>query len=434
MPLKILLVLSYVSPQLSSIEFQTFRAEETGEIIILDTFFIASHILENEKFEDIYYKNLSQYLKKIKKTYVYTPRLSDTRNPFDLFRVFKILKENDIPVLTHFQALNLSDYLDTIRFFFLYPFSVLKFIKTLGNSYEDNLLRYALWTCLGSVAIEYHLRFLLGKRLSIMKFDSIKCIGWFENQASDKTFYRGLKHVPGKTEIIGTQLLWKSDTIIHSTPDEHEIPFNVVPDRLLVNGPGYCYSSDNIVVEVGPSLREKFIFDFDVRTSKGEFILIVMPYHNHVIDHILSVICDVEWNAPVKIKFHPFTDAKKYVGKIPHKFSVTNDPIPDLLPRVLMAVGRANGAQMQIAACGIPVIDIENPNELSLDAMPETGRGIIWDRATNAEEVTSLAGAFQKLMQSNSNLLLKEGLRLKSLYFSEPTEKLIHKAFRLDSP
>ena len=76
-------------------------------------------------------QSLVLYVKKIKKTYVYTPRLSDTRNPFYLYRAFKILKDNNIPVLTHFQALNLCDYIDTIRFFFLYPSSFFLLPKSL---------------------------------------------------------------------------------------------------------------------------------------------------------------------------------------------------------------------------------------------------------------------------------------------------------------
>jgi len=220
--------------------------------------------------------------------------------------------------------------------------------------------------------------------------------------------------------------------MIHSTPDEHEIPFNVVPDRILVNGPGYCFPSDNIEVEVGPSLRDKFIFEYNQPASNGEFILILMPYHHHVADFILSVINEVDWSVPVKIKFHPITERKLYEPGIPKKFSTTDEPIPDLLPKVLIAVGRASGVQVQVAACGIPVIDIENPNEFSLDAMPQTGKGIIWDRATSAEEVTRIAKQFKKLLQSNPTRFREEGLRIKSLYFSEPTEELIHRAFRLD--
>jgi hypothetical protein len=422
--------LCLITALLHRISGQKFSAKEAGELVILDTFFIANRILEKGQFEDNYFTGLSQYLAKIEKTYTYVPRLSDSRNPFKLFRVFKILKKYNIPALTHYQVLGSSDYLEAIRFLFLYPFSVLRFIKTLGNSYEDQILRYGLWAVLGSVVLDSHIRFLLGKRLSAMRFNRIKCIGWYENQASDKTFYRGLRHVPGKTEIIGAQLfLNPNNAVINATLDEQEIPFNVVPDKLLVTGPACCFESDNIKVEVGPNFRYKNIYEVGSQVSKGEFILILMSYFDHVTDFILSIICDVEWSVPVKIKFHPITDQKKYKAKISKKIFVTDESISDLLPRTLMGVGRATGVQLQLAACGIPVIDIENPNEFSLDTMPEAGKGIIWDRATNAEEVTKLARQFQKSLQSNPDRLREEGLRLKSLYFSKPTEELINRAF-----
>ena len=417
---------------LHRISGQKFCVEETEELTILDTFFIENKILESGRFEDIYFPGLAQHLTKGNKVYAYVPKLSGSRNPFKLFQVFKILKNINTPVLTHLQLLNLNDYLKVACFLFLYPFSVLRFIKTLGNSYEDQILRYGLWAVLGGVVLDSHIRFLFGKRLSSTKINKIKCISWYENQVSDKNFYRGLRHIGRKVEIIGIQPACWCDTLMNLTADEREIPFNVVPDRLLVNGPGYCFPSDNIQVEVGPSLRDKFIYEYDAQTSKGEFILVLMPYHKHVVDFILSLICKVNWSVPVKIKFHPITDQKEYEARIPNMFSVTNELISDLLPGALMAVGRGTGAQIQVAACGIPVIDIKNPNEFSHNAMPKTGKGIIWDRATTAEEVNSLAEQFLKSMQSNPIRLQEEGLRIKSLYFSEPSEKLIHHAFSLD--
>ena len=141
----------------------------------------------------------------MKKVYVYTPRFFGLNNPFKLFKVFKILKNNNVPTLTHFQVLGLADYFEALRFLFFYPFSVIRFMKNLGNTYEDEILRYGLWKNLGSSVLETEIRFLLGKRLPFMKFSKIKCVGWYENQASDKNFCRGLKHTLGKVEIIGTQ-------------------------------------------------------------------------------------------------------------------------------------------------------------------------------------------------------------------------------------
>jgi len=63
--------------------------------------------------------------------------------------------------------------------------------------------------------------------------------------------------------------------------------------------------------------------------------------------------------------------------------------------------------------------------------MPKIGKGIIWDRASNADEVIRHVKKFQKMLKSNPKLIQEEGLRLKSLYFSEPTEELINRAFEL---
>ena len=79
-------------------------------------------------------------------------------------------------------------------------------------------------------------------------------------------------------------------------------------------------------------------------------------------DFVLRIICDVDWNLPVKIKFHPITNLKKYKMKIPKFFSVTNEELLDLLPKVRIVAGGSSGAQLALAAMGIPVIDINNPN------------------------------------------------------------------------
>jgi len=265
-----------------------------------------------------------------------------------------------------------------------------------------------------------------------MKFSRIKCIGWYENQASDKTFYRGLRHVSGKTEIIGTQFFIRPKTYLFIKPDEQEIPFKVVPDKVLVDGSAKCFKSNKIKVEVGPTFREKYVFEVGAQSSEGEYILVLMSYYSHVTDFMLSVICEVDWSLPVKIKFHPTDDQERYNNRNLKNFSITDEPLSDLLLKARIVLGRASGAQLQAVVRGIPVIDIENPAEFSHDLMPEMGKGVIWDRATNADEVTQLVMRFQESLQSDTARLREEGLRIKSLYFSEPTDELVNRSLGLD--
>jgi hypothetical protein len=426
------LILTIVAGFFHKFSGQKFCVKEEGELIVLDIFFLADEIVKNKKFEDSFFPGLSQYLTKIKKVYAYTPRLFGTNDPFKLFQVFRILKKNNINALTHFQVLSLIDYLEIIRFLFLYPFSFLRFVKNLGSSYEDDVLRYGLWKDLGSLELESEMRYLMGKRLSSMKFSKIKCIGWYENQASDKNFYRGLKHVLGKVEIIGTQFFWRPATYLFINPDEQEIPFNVVPDKVLVDGSAKCFESNKIKVEVGPTLRDNGLFKArDIEPSKGEFILVLMSYYYHINDFIMTAIMEIDWDVPIKIKFHPTNDKKKYDGKILRYFSVTDEPLSALLSKAQIVLAGCSGAQVQIAARGIPIIDIKNPAEFSHDQMPKIGKGIIWDRASNADEVIRHVKKFQKMLKFNPKLIQEAGLQLKSLYFSEPTEELINRAFEL---
>jgi len=425
-------ILCLITVLFHKISGQKFCIKEARELIILDAFFLMDRILKKGRFEDSFFPGLSQYLTKIRKAHAYVPRLFGSKDPFQLFRIFKILKRDNVPVLTHFQVLGPTDYLEVVRFLVLYPFAVVRFIKKLGNSYEDKILRYGLWEALGGSELELELRFLFGKRLSSSKVSKIKCIGWYENQASDKTFYRGLRHVPGKAEIMGTQFFIRPTTYLFLKPDEQEIPFNVVPDKVLVDGLGKCFDSNKVKVEVGPTLREKYIFELGEQSSDGEFILVLMSYYTHVTDFMLKTICEVDWCVPVKIKFHPTDDLRKYDAKVLQNFSITDEPLSDLLPKARIVLGRASGAQLQAIVCGTPVIDIENPAEFSHNLMPKTGKGIIWDHAANADEVTKLVRQFQESLLSNPIRLREEGLRIKSLYFSEPTEELINRAFGLD--
>jgi hypothetical protein len=113
-----------------------------------------------------------------KKEYAYVLRFFGTRNPFKWFGVFKIFKNNGDQVLTEFQLLQFADYLEAVGFVFLYPFSIWRLTKNLGNSYSDQVLRHSLWQTLDGVVFDKHIRYLFGKRLFSLKLDKVKFLSW----------------------------------------------------------------------------------------------------------------------------------------------------------------------------------------------------------------------------------------------------------------
>jgi len=215
-------------------------------------------------------------------------------------------------------------------------------------------------------------------------------------------------------------------------PDQNDIAFNLVPDKILVNGPGYRYDLDQVKVDVGPALRYKHLFEDTLeKPLAGDIILVVLPYWDHLVRDILGIIRDVDWPRPVKIKFHPSMNWKNYEGMIPGKFSVTNESIQELLSKTLMVAGNGTGSLIEALSLGIPVISINKSSSFSHDFMPEIGKGLIWDRAEGAEGVSKLIAQFQDTIDKNSTRLKEEGIRVRSFCVSEPTNELIDQAFEL---
>ena len=410
---------------------QSCRLPEKGELVILDIYCRVRETLDFGKFSDSFFPDLVDALERRKLKYVYVPRFFGSMQPLQFYRVFRIFKKNGDSVLTEFQLLNLADYFEIVRFIFFYPISVLRFAKNLGNTYEDEVLRRGVWESLDGIAFGGYVRFLLGKRLSFIKINKIKCLSWYENQVLDKNFYRGLRITPNKVKIIGAQLFVRPFTLLNILPDEFEAPFNVIPDKVLVNGAAYIFKSRYTQVDIGPSLRYAHIFNLKVNPSNGKIILVLMPYWDYVIRHILKIIREVGWQMPVKIKFHPSTDGQKYCQEL-DEFSVTNKPIPELLSEAMIVLGNGTGSLVEAIALGIPVINIQSPSEFSHNYMPEEGKGVLWDQAVEAKEVTRLVSRFQNFLESDPSRLKKEGEQIKSNFFSAPTDKLIGQAFQLD--
>ena len=245
---------------------------ESRRLYALDVYFVVSSILSQKKFKDRYLTGLADVLDGRGENYVYIPRWFGSWNPICLFRVFRILRKGEHSVLTEFQLLKGSDYGRARIFLVTYPFHVWKFIGGLGDSMEDRLLRFALWETLDTVVLRNYVRYLFGKEVSSLKSSEIKCVSWYENQASDKMFFRGLRHVSGKIKVFGAQLYVRSETLLNVHPDESEIHFGVVPDKVLVNDPGYNLGLKVILEQVGPSLRYGRLFRVKADPARGDII------------------------------------------------------------------------------------------------------------------------------------------------------------------
>ena len=95
-----------------------------------------------------------------------------------------------------------------------------------------DLLKHTLVDTLDTVTFYDYLRYLQGRRISLLPYEKIKLVGWFENQSLHKCLYRGLREENKKTVIYGAQLFLYSSTALNLIVDEEEVPLGVVPDKI----------------------------------------------------------------------------------------------------------------------------------------------------------------------------------------------------------
>jgi len=416
---------------------QRFHIEPDVEsLTLIDILFYTPNIIADKNYNCTHFPGLEEVLIKKEKAYAYTTKFFDTSNPLKLFQVFKILKKNKRPVLTEFQLLNFSDYLLAFRFLLIYPFHVMKLIKKLGNEPEDRFLTHAIVDTLSGPTLLYYFQLLYGRRISLLSVKNVKCISWYENQPREKCFYKGLRSVKGKVDLYGAQLyVWPSN-LGSIDPNESEIDFGIVPDKIVVNGPFYLPETSRIDYRVGPSLRSGRLFQTQANPAESESILILMPYFEPEIEYFLKLINQMDLTQSLLLKFHPGVDRPKYENRIKQGVQIVEGDLFDFLVQAKMVMGMATGTLAEAASLGIPAISIENNekglSEFSHSFMPELGKGIIWDKASNISEVLDRVKRFNELVDKEPEKIKAMGTEYKNLFFCQPSDQKIIDAFDLN--
>jgi len=403
------------------------------KLVLIDIYFFVDKIIHEKDYTDFHFSGIEDVLKEKNIDYAYTPRFSAFLSPLKIYRALKLLKDNSRPVLTEFQLLQASDYCGLIGYLFTYPFSLVKLIKTLGNNREERFISYALWETMDRATASVYLRFFYGQRLSRLSADNIKCISWYENQPADKTFYLGLREVPGKIKIFGSQLFIWPFTYFTILPDEGEIGLNLVPDKVLVNGPIYLPKKSKINFQIGPSLRYGHIYKSHVRTDKAGDIVVLMPYWKNELNSLVTIVNDLSLRFKLKVKFHPATNILHYKKQFRGNVEIIEDELYECLGKCRVVIGQATGSLLEAACLGVPVIVVDSPSIFSHNYLPEFGRGIIWEKAENIKEIEELIDHYENSIRSDRDKVSKVGAEYVKSFFTEPTHDRIIEAFELDS-
>jgi len=132
------------------------------------------------------------------------------------------------------------------------------------------------------------------------------------------------------------------------------------------------------------------------------------------------------------VNFHPPTLDEKYKHKLPGDIFVTDENIYELFERTKFLMSIESRTLLEAASLGIPVIAIPS-NKLFIDnPMPSYGKGKIWDSAKNSSEVNLLINKFEKIQNNNTKIIEEISKNYKGMFFYNPTEKSIIRAFDLN--
>ena len=410
---------------------QKFTPEMTKPLTLVDIFLVPEQIAQSGDLNDRFFPGLESKLKSKGVNYAYVPKFFGSDNPMLYFRMFRQVKEKSRSVLSSFQLLGLFDYLKIFMFVPSYPLRVFRQIRQLGESQEDKLLRFLLWDTMDHTAVKNYARLLFGQCISKMSIPAIKCISWYENQPQDKNFYKGLRSTPGKVKIYGAQLyLWPA-TLLNLHVDEREVDFGLIPDHILVNGNYYLREEGRLKFKIGPSMRYSRLFEAKVSAKDKTAILVLLPFFEYEIEKILKMVEEAGFSVEVFVKFHPATEKEKYIQWFEGKMQMVDDDIYTLFNRVGCVIGQSTGALVEATSLGIPVININTGRGMSHDYLPEFGKGIIWQNASNGTEIVKWVNIFSDLLKDKSDLMHAIAKKHKEMFFCEPTSERIDEAFEL---
>lgn len=405
------------------------------EFILIDTFFLIDRIQKNNNFEDSYFIGLKEVLDNLGKHYAYLPVFYSTKNPLRLFKIFKILKRDKEPVLTEYQLLSGMDLLKIFYFILVYPFKVLMLVKNIKEDANlSGLLRSELVSSLRCVSFFNFSRYLQGRKIAGLPYESIKVISWFENQTIDKNLYKGLREGRGKIKIYGSQPFVYSKSILNVLPDENEARFGIVPDKIIVSGTYFIPKNTSLNFVVGPSFRYKKIFTTEIDARKQKDILVMMPYFAEDIENILKLLNKADLRSRFfMIKAHPSMPMKRFRKLLPVNAEVTGGDVYDMFKTAKITISSESGSMVESACLGIPVISIKNIRSLNHNPLPSYGKGVIWDEVENAEGLNDMIAKFEDTLNNENKYLKIKTIaqEYKRIFFCEPTNENIIKAYDL---
>ena len=122
---------------------------------------------------------------------------------------------------------------------------------------------------------------------------------------------------------------------------------------------------------------------------------------------------------------------ERYADLLPPDVQVVEKDLYNLLNHTKIIISAATGALVEAVSVGIAAIVIKNKNQSDHNYLANIGKGVIWDFASNKEEVIKLISVFNHTLEHNQKEIRNIVQQYRKLFFCEPSEDKIIEAFAL---
>ena len=389
--------------------------------VLVDIYFLISNFLKGDDPLKHYLPGIKRPIADAGWELVILPRFYGIRSPFRFYRLFRALRTYKTPVLTEFQILKYQDYLRLFVHILVYPWLVIGLFKFIPRTREGSFVRFAVANGLDRSSLFGAVRYLMALRLALLLPEKARCIQWYENQTFERCFNRGLREAGTTMPVYGAQLLIWPPEIINFHVDRNETALHK-PDIIFVNGPYYKHENIDVPCKIGPSLRYARLFETYVAPTGSKKTLVLLSQLEAEARFTIELAIQGEPSENLIFKPHPTLQLiVNHRRLFPAESSIIEGGVYDAFHEIGLIIGSLSGSLVEAAVVGIPVIVSDEKGTTTYTYMPDIGRGLLWESASNAKQFQEAkAILFDAIIHRNDERMAAiETLR--SALFKRPT-------------
>lgn len=427
----------FIAFRQSRLRLNRRKVDKNKDLILIDTFTMIDKIYPMGQFEDVYFGALYDIMKKRDKQYVILCILfgDRMRNLRRRIQTYNILSKDGRNFITEFELMGLSEWLELLKFIVICPLSTLRLTYQSYGEFDD-LFRQEIIDTLDHVLFWKYVRYLTGRKLSSLTNKKLKVICWYENQVIDKLLFLGIRESGVDAKIIGCEFTDKAPLFRSLYPLLEEVNHNVLPDVRLVSGKYYLNENPIFNVKLGLSPRYEYLFNIhldkkSILTRNG--VLILLTYDINESKQIIRVTEKLDtrqFNENVTIKYHPNHLLLRRFN-YPSAWKYTKIPLSKLCLVTSTVLTAASTVAIEAAIMGCSVIIIANENGLTLNPMPEYGKGKIWEIVFDSDSLAQSIDRLSQYRHKNPDKVITLSNHLRDIFFTQATEKKYIELFEL---